>query len=77
MVLARALVGNPRVLLADEPTGSLDYRTGEMIMGLIDDLRSVPPTNFHLDVHSLNYNFACRADRMVDAGARLASTFCS
>src|SRR5450755_1459217 len=38
VVLARALVGEPKVLLADEPTGSLDYKTGEMIMGLIEDV---------------------------------------
>src|SRR5690349_6413791 len=38
VVRARALVGDPSVLLADEPTGSLDLRTGAMIMGLIEDL---------------------------------------
>src|SRR5271157_2412824 len=37
VVLARALAGNPSVLLADEPTGSLDFKTGEVIMGLIED----------------------------------------
>ncbi len=63
VVLARALVANPSVLLADEPTGSLDYRTGEMIMGLLDDLhRSRKLTSIHV---THNWNFARRADRVV------------
>jgi lipoprotein-releasing system ATP-binding protein len=63
VVLARALAGDPKVLLADEPTGSLDFRTGEMIMELLDDLhRSRQLTSIHV---THNLNFARRADRMV------------
>jgi lipoprotein-releasing system ATP-binding protein len=63
VVLARALIGDPKVLLADEPTGSLDYKTGEMIMGLIEDLhRSRNLTSVHV---THNLNFARRADRVL------------
>jgi lipoprotein-releasing system ATP-binding protein len=63
VVLARALTGNPSVLLADEPTGSLDYRTGEMIMSLLDELhQSRRLTSIHV---THNLNFARRADRAV------------
>jgi lipoprotein-releasing system ATP-binding protein len=63
VVLARALVGNPSVLLADEPTGSLDFKTGEMIMDLLDELhRSRRLTSIHV---THNLNFAHRADRVV------------
>ena len=63
IVLARALVGDPGVLLADEPTGSLDFRTGEMIMDLIEDLhRSRRLTSIHV---THNLNFAKRADRVL------------
>ena len=63
VVLARALVGNPKVLLADEPTGNLDFHTGGMIMDLLDDLhRSRRLTSIHV---THNMNFARRADRVV------------
>ncbi len=63
VVLARALVGDPKVLLADEPTGSVDSRTGEMIMGLIEDLhRSRNLTSIHV---THNLQFARRADRII------------
>jgi lipoprotein-releasing system ATP-binding protein len=63
VVLARALVGDPKVLLADEPTGSLDYKTGDMIVGLIEDLhRSRNLTSIHV---THNMKFARRADRVL------------
>ena len=63
VVLARALVGNPAVLLADEPTGSLDFRTGAMIMDLLEELhRARSLTSIHV---THNLPFARRADRIL------------
>jgi lipoprotein-releasing system ATP-binding protein len=63
VVLARALVGNPSVLLADEPTGSLDHKTGEAMMDLLEELqRSRKLTSIHV---THNLNFARRSSRVL------------
>ena len=63
VVLARALVGQPAFLLADEPTGNLDFRTGEMIISLLEDLhRSHALTSIYV---THNLSFAKRCDRIL------------
>lgn len=64
VVLARALVGNPSVLLADEPTGNLDFRTGEMIFDLLKGLHRSHQLTSILVTHNLS--FARRCDRVLN-----------
>jgi len=63
VVLARALVGKPSVLLADEPTGNLDFRTGEMIFQLLENLHRTHQLTSVFVTHNLS--FARRCDRVL------------
>src|SRR6476619_5844092 len=63
VVLARALVGKPSVLLADEPTGNLDFRTGEMIFELLEGLHRSHQLTSVFVTHNLG--FAKRCDRVL------------
>jgi lipoprotein-releasing system ATP-binding protein len=63
VVLARALVANPSVLLADEPTGNLDFRTGEMVFDLLAGLHRAHRLTSVFVTH--NMAFARRCDRIL------------
>lgn len=39
MAIARAIINDPKVILADEPTGSLDYENSENIMKIFEQLK--------------------------------------
>lgn len=64
VVLARALVGRPSVLLADEPTGNLDFRTGEMIFQLLEGLHRTHRLTSIFVTHNLS--FARRCSRVLN-----------
>jgi lipoprotein-releasing system ATP-binding protein len=59
VVLARALVGNPRYLFADEPTGNLDERTGEMISRLLKELHKMHQLTSIYVTHSRDFARSC------------------
>ena len=61
--LARALVTEPRVLLADEPTGDLDGRTSEVVFDLLQGLHRAHGLTSVLVTHNLE--FAGRCDRVL------------
>jgi putative ABC transport system ATP-binding protein len=63
VALARALVGQPKVLFADEPTGSLDTLTGEMVMDLLVGIAREEGTTVILVTHDARV--AAYADREV------------
>jgi len=69
VVLARALVGKPSILLADEPTGNLDFRTGEMIFDLLERLHRSHTLTSVLVTHNLTFARRCDRILMMEGGS--------
>ncbi len=61
--IARAVVKNPRLLLCDEPTGSLDYKTGRLILGLLAAINKERGSTVVIVTH--NAPIGAMADRVV------------
>ena len=68
VALARAFVVQPAVLLADEPTGSLDFATGETIMALMFDLNREHGTTLVLVTHDRAIAQRCDRRITIEAG---------
>jgi len=68
VALARAFVVQPAVLLADEPTGSLDFATGEKVMELMFDLNREQGTTLVLVTHDPAIAQRCERRITIEAG---------
>lgn len=68
VALARAFVVRPAVLLADEPTGSLDFATGAKVMELMFELNREAGTTLVLVTHDLQIAARCERQLHIDAG---------
>ena len=68
VALARAFVVQPAVLLADEPTGSLDFATGETVMALMFELNQELGTTLVLVTHDAAIAKRCERRITIEAG---------
>ena len=63
MAIARAIAKNPKLLLCDEPTGALDYKTGKQILKLLQD--TARKENMTVIIITHNAAIAPMADKII------------
>ena len=68
VALARAFVVKPKILMADEPTGSLDHATGTLIMDLVFDLNKEYQTALVLVTHDPLLAKRCNTSLTIESG---------
>jgi putative ABC transport system ATP-binding protein len=68
VALARAFVLQPALLLADEPTGSLDFATGATVMDLMFDMNREAGTTLVLVTHDRAIAARCERQLKIEAG---------
>jgi len=68
VAVARGLVNEPKILLADEPTGNLDQKTGDGIMGLLSDLNGEGQTIVFVTHDTSRTVMANKVVGMIDGG---------
>ncbi|MFA5529369.1 MAG: ATP-binding cassette domain-containing protein [Thiohalomonadaceae bacterium] len=68
VAIARAFATKPSLLLADEPTGNLDTRTGAHIIDLLFDLNTEHGTTLVLVTHDVHLAARCGRQLVLDAG---------
>jgi ABC-type lipoprotein export system ATPase subunit len=55
VALSRALIHNPEVIIADEPTGNLDYQSGKAVMELLSHINKTKGQMIVMVTHDLEY----------------------
>ncbi len=73
--IARALINDPKILLADEPTGNLDQKNGEIVLSLIEELHKEGHTIIMVTHNTEIAKLGQRTITLID-GKICADTFC-